>query len=719
MLSKRIVAIAADKAFSRKLAAGLMAAGGTVETAAALDDLAKGEINADLVVIHVPAGSTSLVSQVNARLRKDAGLIAVVDHSSIEQIVDVMKSGRVSSVLVADDLKPATLSATATRLLYGDVFGLEKTMPWGVKIYSTLVGDYQEKSVVISAVSDFATAIGVRRKYRESIEQVLDELLMNALYDAPVDAAGKQMFADVPTKTRISLRMEQKAVVQYACEGDLFALTVRDSFGALKGDVIVKYLDKCLHAEQQIDRKAGGAGLGLYIISNAATQFVVNIFPGVATEVMCTFDLTAPKVQLKHFGIFYERIDSSGRLVAGGPSKLLGAGRAATVGDPTIAVGATSRGVTWALGAAIMLLLALIGIVAYPRFVTSTGAIAITTTPPGALIEIDGRAIGSSEEKPLEVDDLLLGKNYKITARLDGYEPAEIIAEPGKTIVPVDMKLVPRQSVVSIDSDPQGASVLVGGQERGVTPLSLNDLPANSEHEVTLRRTGYADVVRKVKAPGPGRDTSVQWALPMSPDFAAVRLDSEPPGARVLQNGELLAGVTTPVPELLVQAGKKYTFTLKLDGYQPLSQDVTLEPGTRGQKIGGKLVAGGGLSVSATLPDVSITVVGVPACSDRPAPLLDCAVPKGKHKVRLSGTKPLLDETIEIEMKDKDVVREVKLGVVETEADLVLQQGRKQVRKLALRDGRQTVVVVDPKTGVSEKRIVMVPVGGTVKIGPK
>ena len=87
-----------------------------------------------------------------------------------------------------------------------------------------LVGDYQEKSVAIAQVSDFATAMGVRRKYRESIEQVIDELLMNALYDAPVDRAGKPMFADMPTKSRIQLRMEQKAVIQYACDGNRFAV---------------------------------------------------------------------------------------------------------------------------------------------------------------------------------------------------------------------------------------------------------------------------------------------------------------------------------------------------------------------------------------------------------------------------------------------------------------------------------------------------------------
>jgi hypothetical protein len=494
---------------------------------------------------------------------------------------------------------------------------------------------------------------------------------------------------------------------------------VRDSFGALKGDTIVKYLDKCLHADQQIDRKAGGAGLGLYIISNAATQFIVNIFPGVATEVLCTFDLTAAKVQLKHFGIFHERIDASGRLAAG-PSKLLGAGRAATVGDPTLPVQAgTSRAVTVALSAAILLLLALIGIVAYPRFVDTTGAIAVTSVPPGASIEVDGRSVGSTAASPLEVDDLSLGKNYKVTARLDGYETAELIAAPGKQPAPVTVKLVPKQSVVTVDSDPQAATVLVDGQERGPTPLALTDLAAGTEHELTLRRTGYSDIVRKVKIPPPGHEQSVNWSLTMSPDFAAVRLESDPPGARVLQNGELLAGVVTPVIEHLVQAGKPYTFTLKLEGYQPFVQTVTLEPGARGQRIGGKLTPGSSLSVSANLPDVRISVLGVAACTDKPTPLVDCPVGKGKQKVKLVAKNPPFDETIEVEVKDKEVSKQVGIGFVEAEGDLLIVQGRKNVHKAAFLEGRQQVVVVDPKTNETTKKSVVVSAGGTVKIGAK
>jgi len=205
------------------------------------------------------------------------------------------------------------VAAAMSKLLYGDLFGLEKVMSWGVRIYSTLVGDYNEKSMAIASVGDFAQAMGVRRKYREQIDQCIDEMLMNALYDAPVDDQGKPLFADVPVRERVLMRDDEKAVVQYGCDGDRFAVSVRDAFGTLRKETILYYLDKCLHAPEgeQIDRKAGGAGLGLYLIANSATDVSFHIFAGSATEVICSFDLSAQRAQLRSLGIFEEQIESA------------------------------------------------------------------------------------------------------------------------------------------------------------------------------------------------------------------------------------------------------------------------------------------------------------------------------------------------------------------------------------------------------------------------
>ena len=213
----------------------------------------------------------------------------------------------------------------ATRVVAGDLFGLDKLVPWGTHIHSQLVGDYEGKTKCIAQIGDFAEVMGVRRKYRESIDQCMDEMLMNALYDAPVDEQGRPIFADIPTKTRISLKVEQRAVVQYACDGKRFAVSVRDAFGTLERATVLQYLYKCLHASEQIDRKAGGAGLGLYLMVNAASQVYFNVLPRVATEVVCVFDLESPKIQIDELGFFTEKIDATGRLAAG-PTQRMPAG---------------------------------------------------------------------------------------------------------------------------------------------------------------------------------------------------------------------------------------------------------------------------------------------------------------------------------------------------------------------------------------------------------
>lgn len=719
MLSKRVVAISADKGFAKRLGAGLMAAGATVETASGTDDLAKGEIGADLVVVHVAEDRPGVLAEVEARLKKDASLVAVIPSSSIEMTVKVMQSGRVAATLVADELEPAALAATASKLLYGDVFGLEKLVPYGVKVYAILVGDYQEKSVAIAAVSDFAGAMGVRRKYRESIEQCLDEMLMNALYDAPVDSAGKQMFADVPTKTRISLRMEQKVVVQYACDGSFFALSVRDSFGALKGDTIVKYLDKCLHSEQQIDRKAGGAGLGLYIISNAASQFFVNICPGVATEAVCTFNLNAAKVQLKEFGVFSEKIDSSGRLVAG-PSKLVGTGPG-TGHTGQVTVGESQKGIAIALGAAILLLLTLIGIVAYPRLVgPPLRDVVIATSPQGAVLELDGRAIGSTGNGPLTIEALEVGQKYKLTARLDGYDLRDEIITPQKSqSAPVVLTLQPKQATLVVESDPPGATLVIDGREYGSTPVTLSSLPASSEQKVLLKKIGYADVTRTLRIPPPGKEASVLTSLVMSREFGSVTIETDPPGAAVVQNDELLAGLVTPVAEHIIKTSRAYVFTLKAPGYMPETRTIKVEAGQHRVPLRVTLSPGGGLSVAVNVPEARVTVAGAPGCSEKPVPLVDCPLASGTYRVRVAAQRPYLSEGFTVEIKGADVVRNVQLGFVETTSEewiLAIPGAPKGTRRAALAEGPQKVAILNINTNETIEKTVRIAAGRTALV---
>jgi hypothetical protein len=292
------------------LATALEAAGGAVEAHQTLESLGTGELEAALCVLHLDGELGGAVNQILPRLVGDAHVIAILPRSNLTAMVDIMQaSERVAGMMVAEDFDVRQLSAMASRIVAGDIFGLEKVLIGGTQIHSQLVGDYQAKSLCISQVSEYAEQMGVRRKYRQAIEQCLDEMLMNALYDAPVDEHGKPMFSEIPVKTRISLPVDQKAIAQYACDGQQFAIAVRDAFGRLERTTVLRYLHKCLHAEQQIDRKAGGAGLGLYLMVRSASTVYFSVLPGVATEALCAFDLAAPKLQLEQFGFFSEHAD--------------------------------------------------------------------------------------------------------------------------------------------------------------------------------------------------------------------------------------------------------------------------------------------------------------------------------------------------------------------------------------------------------------------------
>jgi hypothetical protein len=713
MLSKRVIAVSAEKTFQKKLAAGLMAAGGAVEIVSSADELAR-EPDADLIVYHVTEFPDKKLTSLLGRLRKDAKVISIVPTSDLDKMVTLMKDERLSNCLVAEDLETTMLSGVATRLLYGDVFGLEKFMPWGVRIYSMLVGDYQEKSVAIAAVSDFAAAMGVRRKYRESIEQCIDELLMNALYDAPTDTEGKQMFAEVPTKTRISLRMEQKAVIQYACDGNQFAVSVRDSFGALKKDIVVKYIDKCLHAgEQQIDRKAGGAGLGLYIIANSTSQFVVNLYPGVATECVCTFALDAPKVQLKNFGVFHERIDASGRLVTSGGSKLVQAGRSAASAPREVTV--SSTGLRVALAASLLLVIGLAGVVLYPILLKKKGSIAITTDPPGASIDVDQKPRGQASPS-LTVADLESGPHH-VVAHHPGYGDKDVYVEvSGGHSTPLQLSLPRSTATVGFRSVPPGAKLLIDGKERGQTPLEVADLPPGSKHKVTFQLFGYVEETQDLEVKGAGSESQVQSSLRVSADFGSLQIESDPPGATVLVNDDVQVPGLTPVDEYLLKAGQDYVLTVKLAGYMPQKLPVTLRAGER-RVVKAKLAPGGALTVDANVQQATVSVDGEVVGK---LPLKDYALAEGSHTVEVKGYHPWVSESFDVEIKRGDEVKKtLELGFVDVtipDATAVPKGKRGQgAARLALHEGTYTVVVF-MKGGEKKEKVIRVRAGASEKI---
>jgi hypothetical protein len=85
----------------------------------------------------------------------------------------------------------------------------------------------------------------------------------------------------------------EEVVLKFCFDGTRLGASILDPFGSISQERIVSYIAKCFRkGSDQVDEKAGGAGLGLYYIFDALSSFVINIKPGTKTEMIGLIDIT-------------------------------------------------------------------------------------------------------------------------------------------------------------------------------------------------------------------------------------------------------------------------------------------------------------------------------------------------------------------------------------------------------------------------------------------
>ena len=196
------------------------------------------------------------------------------------------------------------------------------------------------------------------------------------------------------------------------------------------------------------------------------------------------------------------------------------------------------------------------------------GKVRIATVEP-VQVRADGKTLGTSPG-PFE---LAAGK-HRLELVSERYLPATLevdVAGEGREQT-VQPQLVPNWAEVSIASEPSGASVRIGDQQLGTTPLKLQ-LPAG-HHKVELQRAGFtpwtSDV--QVRANEPLTLGPIRLGLP----DGKLDVRSSPAGASVS-----VAGVyrgKTPL-QIALRPEMTHSLTLTLAGHQPATQNVAMQPG--------------------------------------------------------------------------------------------------------------------------------------------
>lgn len=203
------------------------------------------------------------------------------------------------------------------------------------------------------------------------------------------------------------------------------------------------------------------------------------------------------------------------------------------------------------------------------KTVTPTGTLFIESKPEGAIVEADGKALGTT---PLQATDVPSGK-ILLTVRKEGYETARSTVElvTGDRVVR-EFELVPVRGLVLVRSNPPGAAVELDGAFVGNTPLPLYRI-SPGDHHAKLSLQGYDS--REV-------DFTVSGRIPRAVDVDMISnsgslvVDSSPPGATVYVDGRDEGPAPVSLPR--VQKGSR-DILLQLQGHEPYRAQVVINPG--------------------------------------------------------------------------------------------------------------------------------------------
>jgi len=205
-------------------------------------------------------------------------------------------------------------------------------------------------------------------------------------------------------------------------------------------------------------------------------------------------------------------------------------------------------------------------VVSYP---VPTGSIAVTSTPAGAAVWLDGTDTGLLA--PAVLDDVPAG-DHVITLKLDDYADASatVTVQSGETAT-VDLALTTLTGSLAVTSTPSGAAIFVDGAATGdVTNATLADLGVG-EHAVTLKLDGYRDAAANVTVRS---DETATLHLDLVEAVGSIAVASSPVGASIFVDGAA-TGETTNATLANVPAGE-HTVTVTKDGYMDATVTVTV-----------------------------------------------------------------------------------------------------------------------------------------------
>ncbi|MDR3608468.1 MAG: hypothetical protein P4M08_13955 [Oligoflexia bacterium] len=180
-------------------------------------------------------------------------------------------------------------------------FGLENFLRPGTKIQTIQLKSSDQKQGAVGALTNYLNQAKFQPRMATQISNAVDELLMNAIFDAPIDDTGKTLYSNTPRSTIFKLEGKSAVEMQVGFDGEYVGITVVDHYGSLDKARLLNHVSKNYSDETyKLKLHQAGAGIGLATIYQNGGSFFFSSCVRERTEVTVFFRRTKSFVEFKN-----------------------------------------------------------------------------------------------------------------------------------------------------------------------------------------------------------------------------------------------------------------------------------------------------------------------------------------------------------------------------------------------------------------------------------
>ncbi|MFZ9595851.1 MAG: hypothetical protein ACO3A2_07205 [Bdellovibrionia bacterium] len=291
---------AEDQQFASEVA---MTAGLTLKVAQKMDDGVKWMAQEEVVCVFVDIPSQAAYQALEDAVQAQIGIFSdriaslsfhFICTQEIEEYPYLVQSPLFSNFMMRNYGEVKKSGEQYGRIVQAmqaeRAFGLPRFLKAGAKVQVIKLSQSTQKNAAVDAVRNFLAAAKFQSRMAMTIVSAVDEVLMNAIFDAPVDALGKQIYATTPRSTSFALEGQSAVELHVAYDGELLTLSVVDFFGSLDKARLFSHIAKAYHQEEyKVKASQAGAGVGLGSVFRTGSSFLFISENQVKTEVVVFF----------------------------------------------------------------------------------------------------------------------------------------------------------------------------------------------------------------------------------------------------------------------------------------------------------------------------------------------------------------------------------------------------------------------------------------------